>query len=244
MAGRRTDHTYAFFCDESGISNDRFCVVGGLCLHKDTIGDVHRNIAAFRKEHGMHAELKWSKVSNQKIDQYKSLVDYFFAMNNSNLIHFHCVIFDNHRWRNGDFNNGDRDMGISKLYYQLLHHRFAKVCGSSESLFVCMDRRNSSTSLNDLRDMLNAASRRDFSHKGPFKEVISEDSKLDDLLQLNDVILGAVCAAKNGKHILPSTRQAKREIAELVLEKSGIGSYDVNTPKAQNRFTIWNFRAR
>lgn len=232
---------FAFYADEAGISQDRFTVVGGMCMRNGTAADVYASIAKYRQEHGMKAELKWSRISNQKIDQYLALVDLFFALNNTNKVQFHSVIFDSHKANHGRYNNGDPDIGLSKLYYDLILHKFVKRCGKSGSLFVCVDKRNSSTSLHDLLKMLNASAKRDFGiNDGPVKQLLARDLKSDCLLQMNDVILGAVCAARNGKHLLSHTRAAKRDVAQYVLEKSGLESFDTDSPKIVNRFTVWN----
>jgi hypothetical protein len=236
---------FAFFCDEAGISNDRYTVVGGLSMHRDNIPSVLKNMAVFRETFNMTKELKWTKITDAKLEPYKQLVEYFFAMNNVNLCQFHCVIFDSHAWRHRKYNDGDPDVGLSKLYYQVMHHKFAKACAPHGSLYVRLDHRNSSTSLHDLRRMLNAAANRDHGVQGnPYKAVESADSKECDILQLNDVVLGAVCAARNGKHLLADTRVSKRAIASLVLEKSGLGTYDTDSPRSVHRFTVWNFRPR
>jgi len=244
MGGLLSPQDYAFFGDETGISHDRYTVVGGLCVHKNTIPVVHKNIAEYRDKYNMKAELKWTKVSNQKVSEYTALVEYFFAMNSTNLIQFHCVIFDNHKWNHRKYNDGDPDIGLSKLYYQLLHHKFGGYSGKVGSLFVCLDHRHSTTAHETLRKMLNAAAARDHGiTTEPFKQIVSANSKSDDLLQLNDVILGAVGAAKNGKHLLASSRQSKRDLAALVLKKSGL-PFDVDTPRNVMRFVVWNFRPR
>jgi hypothetical protein len=93
--------------------------------------------------------------------------------------------------------------------------------------------------------MLNKAAARDHGiTTEPFKVIEPADSKQCDILQLNDVILGAVCAARNDRHLLESGRVSKREIAEPVLEKSGLSSFAMDTPKPMNRFTIWNMKPR
>lgn len=200
---------------------------------------------AFRREHNMTRELKWTKVTNGKVDEYKRLVEYFFAMNNVNQCQFYAIVFDSHKWKHKKYNDGDGDKGLSKLYYQILLHRFAKHCAKHGDLYVRLDKRNSSTSLHDLRGMLNNASARDYGiATSPFKVVESADSKECDILQLNDVILGAVCAVRNGKHILETTRESKREIGKLVLEKSGLRTFDTNSPKGNYRFSIWNMQPR
>lgn len=172
-------------------------------------------------------------------------MEYFFALNNSNKLHFHAVIFDSHAWNHQKYNDGEGDTGLSKLFYQLVLHKFMKKCGTGgSSLYVCLDHRNSKTSLEDLRRMLNAAGARDHGLGDCLKQVVSKHSHDDDLLQLNDVILGAVCAIRNGKHLLADYRRAKRLIALDVLEKSGLESFERDSPRDINRFTIWNMRPR
>ena len=236
---------YAFFCDESGISTDRLTVVGGLSMHRNSIDRILTKMSDFRSQFNMTKELKWTKITDAKIAEYKHLVDYFFLMNKTGQCQFHCIIFDNHKWLHAKYNGGDRDVGLSKLYYQVLHHKFGKVCAPHGSLFVRVDRRNSSTSLEDLRRMLNAAMARD--HKitnNPWKVIEPEDSKQCDILQLNDVILGAVCAVRNGKHLLEAGRESKKAIASHVLEKSGLSSFDYDSPRSVTRFTVWNMQPR
>ena len=243
MPGIIPPQTFAFFADESGTSGDRFTVVGGICVHRNTLQGVHDSMKLYRDTHNMHSELKWSKISNQKEVEYEKLVDYFFALNNNNHLQFHCIIFDNHQWNHTRYNGGDADVGLSKLYYQLLLNKFAKHCAPHGELFACLDHRNSSTPLEDVRRMINAALRRDHGiQTHPLKQLVSADSKTEDLLQLNDVILGAVCAIRNGKHLLATTRSAKKNIALKVLEKSGATNFEGNF--SAQRFTVWNMRPR
>lgn len=247
MPGFCPPQDYVFFADEAGISNDRFTVVGGLCVRGSAVPGLHANIDAYRLLHNMHSELKWSKVSNQKIDEYKALVELFFAMNNANVLHFHAIVFDSHQvdFKRIREDGHDSDKVLSRLYYQLVVHKFAKLYPSDSGMCVCLDHRNSSTPLEDLRRMINATLARDHAiPHNPVKQLISQDSCDDDLLQLNDVILGAVCAARNGKHLLAEYRPAKRELAALVLEKSGLQSFEMNSPRGVERFTIWNFQTR
>jgi hypothetical protein len=245
MPGFCPPQDYVFFADEAGISGDRFTVVGGFCVRRNMIPQIHASIEAYRERHNMTAELKWSRVSNQKFEEYKAFVDLFFALNNSNQIHFHALVFDSHKANHKKFNNGDSDVGLSKLYYQLIVHKFAKLYPSEQGMCVCLDHRNSSTPLNDLREMINSTLARDHGipHR-PVKQLVSQDSKADDLLQLNDVILGAVCHSRNGKHLLAETRPAKRDIAQLVLNQSGLTTFDENSPRNVHRFSVWQFEPR
>ena len=233
---------YVLIADESGISNDRYVVVGGLAMHRSALVGAYEALAAYREAHSMRAELKWQRVSDQKLKEYLALVDYFFAMNERGAISFHCIVFDAHQWNHKKYNEGSEDIGLSKLYYQLILHKFIKTYGSRGDLYVRLDHRNSKTPLDTIRRMLNNAAR-GFGLTQPLKQLVSCDSRACDLLQLNDVILGAVCAARNGRH-LTAGRQAKREIAARVMDRSGLGDFAQDSSRWQGRFTVWNMRPR
>jgi hypothetical protein len=163
-------------------------------------------------------------------------------MNSANHIHFHALIFDSHKTDYKRIGERDSDKVLSRLYYQLLVHKFAKIYPNTEGMCVCLDHRNSSTPLEDLRRMINATLARDHNiTHGPVKQLVSMDSCCDDILQINDVILGAVCAARNGKHLLVETREAKRTIAQQVLDKSGLKTFERSSPRGVRRFSVWAF---
>lgn len=236
---------FIFIADEAGISNDRYTVVGGLAMHKNTLVSAYSTLKEYRRKHNMTAELKWQRVSNQKLDEYKALVDYFFAMNSSNYMHFHSIVFDSHQWNHRKYNEGDQDIGLSKLYYQLMLHKFVKIYAKKGELFIRVDHRNSQTPLEDIRRMLNATAARDHGiTTSPVKQLVACDLKACDLLQLNDVILGAVCAARNGRHLIEGGRLAKRAIAQHVLDQSGLETFERDSPHGLKRFTVWNMKPR
>ena len=237
------DQDFIFVADEACISNDRYTVVGGICMHKNTVDQVLNTLSKYRKDYNMLAELKWSKISPQKLLEYEFLVDYFFAMNNVNHLQFYCLVFDSHQWNHKKFNDGDRDVGLSKLYYQLMLHKFVKNCGKSGTCYARIDKRNSTTVIEDVRKMINKAAYSKFGYcDSPLKQIVPMDSKNCDILQLNDVILGAVGAARNGKHLLGGGNQAKKAIAKKVIELSGLENFSIDTPSNITRFTVWNFK--
>lgn len=237
--------SFSFFADESDITNARYSMVGGTATQSASLRYIYTRIFALRKRHGMYAEFKWSKVSNQKFEAYRDLVDLYFELLNDGALAFHGATFDNHKWKHSIYNQGDRDLGLSKNYYQLILHRFIRFYGERASLYVCLDRRWSSTKLPDLHRILNAGATKDYGLSfGPVRMLEARDSKKDDMLQLNDVILGAVSSVKNGRHEDPNTRSSKAELAKLVLLNSGLKSFEYDSPKAATRFTLWNREAR
>ncbi len=236
---------FAVFADESGISNDRHMLVGATVVRKVFVRSLYQAMSDFRQEHSMFSELKWSKVSNQKLAEYKALIDIFFDFLERKALTFHVTTFDNHMWDHRRFNDNDPDLGISKLYYQLLLHQVVRWHGDLATLYICLDRRLSTTPLQKLHRILNAGAKKEYKLSfGPVRVLTAKDSKKDDLLQLNDVVLGAVAAYKNKKHEIPGAREAKVELARYVLDHCGLTSYDRDSPRSKTDFTVWNRRPR
>lgn len=220
-------------------------MVGGTATSSAALRSIYTRIFDLRKRHNMFAEMKWSKVSDQKVEAYRDLIDLYFRLLDDGVIAFHGATFDNHKWKHSLYNHGDRDLGLSKNYYQLILHRFIRFYGEQAGLYVCLDKRQSSTRLPDLQRILNAGAAKEYGLDfRPVRTLDSRDSKKDDMLQINDVILGAVSSVKNNRHIAPNTRASKAELAKLVLKHSGLGSFNKDSPPQSKSFTIWNREAR
>ncbi|MEW5799103.1 MAG: DUF3800 domain-containing protein [Bacteroidota bacterium] len=237
---------YHIYCDESRQSKDRYMVLGGIVMEHTEILRFADTMKKFRQEQKMTAELKWSKVSTQKLPEYKRFVDYFFALNNTNYIHFHSIIIDNHQVNHKKFNKGDKELGFYKFFYQLLLHCFGKIyCTSTNNvrLFVHLDNRQTKYKLSTLKTILNNGMAKKFSILyRPFVAVEPVESKISDLLQISDIILGAMGYQKNGYHLLAESKKGKIELAEYIASSAGLKTLTENTLKSNQRFTIWNFR--
>ena len=97
---------YHIYCDESRQSKDRFMVIGGTIIPSGNVEQFNKTMQKYRTEQKMFSELKWSKVTNQKLAEYKRFVEYFFALNNTDNLHFHCIIIDNHQVNHKKFKMG------------------------------------------------------------------------------------------------------------------------------------------
>ncbi len=71
-------------------------VIGGTIIPLNNVEQFNKTMQKYRTEQKMFSALKWSKVTNQKLAEYKRFVEYFFALNNTDNLHFHCIIIDNH----------------------------------------------------------------------------------------------------------------------------------------------------
>ena len=79
------------YCDESRQTQDRHMVFGGIILPAEALAPFNDAMSLWRKSQNLMAELKWTKVSGQKLAEYKSLVDLFFSV--SGTLRFRSVVF-------------------------------------------------------------------------------------------------------------------------------------------------------
>jgi len=246
MCDEASNPVFHIYCDESRQSEHRFMVLGGLVIRATNVPNFNATMAKYRAETNMHAELKWTKVSPQKLPEYKRFIDYFFALNNANQVHFHTLLIDNHQVDHKRFSGGDKELGFYKFYYQLLLHAFGRRYGQKEQghrLVVHLDHRNSSYSLDTLKKVLNKGMGKKFQVPGnPFVSVESRDSKKEDLIQIADLLLGAVGFQKNGLHLLAESKRAKVDLAAYIAAQAGLSDLIVDTQRSNHRFSIWNFR--
>ena len=217
-------------------------------MDTDDIPKFNSTMQKFRKEQNMSAELKWSKVSIQKLTEYKRFIEYFFALNNTDNIHYHCLIVDNHQINHKKFSQGDCESGFYKFYYQLLLHCFGKKYCTNENrvrLITHLDYRNTNYSLSTLKTVLNSGINKkcDINYD-PFVSIEPVDSKKSDLLQICDILLGAMGYQKNGYPILATSKKAKIELADYIAFKAGLKNLSDNTLRGNYRFTIWNLRLK
>ncbi len=155
---------------------------------------------------------------------------------------------DNHLVDHKKFSKGDKELGFYKFYYQLLLNCFGRtygLTGDNPRFIVHLDRRNSSYSLGALKVILNRGMRKKFKvTSDPFRSIEPHDSKQVDLIQLNDLLIGAIGFQKNGYDLVAGTRQAKIALADYIAQEAGLADLRSDTPFRQVRFKIWNFRLK
>jgi hypothetical protein len=63
------------YCDESRQTADRYMVLGGLITVRENENTFHEAMKLYRQSNNMQAELKWTKVSDQKLVLYPNNAD-------------------------------------------------------------------------------------------------------------------------------------------------------------------------
>lgn len=227
------------YVDESSQNNHRYLLIGGVGVMLPGLAALVDSIGKARLPDLPSGEVKWSKVSKAKLAAYKRIVDVLF--DNPNNIHFHCLVIDTTLLDHKRFNAGSREIGFNKEIYQLAM-KFARLYSCLFHLYP--DRRETSQKPEDLRLILNRGCRKKGDKRDwPFRRCQFRDSKNTPLLQLVDVVMGAVAFKLNGHDVKTGASPAKCDLMTYVLERAGIKDvFKDATPR--NGFSIWHRRLK
>jgi hypothetical protein len=234
----------ALFCDEAGKDTDRFLAVGGLIVSHDNATYLRQFFSKLKSELSLSTEVKWNKLDRGNKTKFQQIIHRSFYMIEQNRMQFHCILIDFDRFNHNLRKDGGKGESIKRMYYQLILHRLGKLHGESHRLFVFPDKCNELKGLTELKSALNIDIERKFGFRpGPLKAIELRDSQDEIFLQINDLILGAICYQKNKRYSDKSAGQAKANLAGDVLGLSALEHLDQNTPLTAKNFTVWNLQS-
>ena len=232
------------YCDESRQTADRYMVLGGVITTREVEPLFVNTMQLYRQSHKMFAELKWTKVSDQKLAEYQALIDLFFSLNRS--IHFKAIVIDTQEIDHRKFNHNDPELGFYKLLYQFLLHSFGAYLNPNDRCLVFLDQRTTSHyKLSTLCAILNNGLHKKFPQLvQPIRNIQAVNSKKSDFIQIADILMGAIGYQMNGAHMRSGAKKSKVILAEYIAQKSGLVNLLQPTPYSQKNFSIWHFHFR
>lgn len=229
------------YVDESSQTAHRYLVLGGIICCPEVQPDIERSFWEARGRDLPAGELKWTKVSPSKLDAYRRVIDVFWQRARI-LPVFHSAVIDMHKRNESLFNGGSREIGFNKEIYQLLM-KFGRT-HKGYAYHVFPDERQTSSSTEDLRMILNQGMRKNQNRPDwPFRRVHFRSSHDEPMLQLTDLLIGALAFRLNGHREAKDASKAKCELSDYVLDQARISNVFVDT-SVTGRFTVWHRQLR
>lgn len=184
--------------------------------------------------------MKWTKVSPAKLDAYKRVADVFWQRPKIAPV-FHSAVVDTHLRNERHFNDGNREIGFNKEIYQLLM-KFRRLHGGY-AYHVFPDERKTASRTEELRTILNAGARKKGQANYPFRRVHFRSSHDEPMLQITDLLIGAIAFRLNGHRMAQGASKAKCELSDYILDRARIRDVFTDT-SVSGKFTIWHRQLR
>jgi hypothetical protein len=231
---------YHIYCDESSQTKHRFLVIGATICKASVAPRIAATIEHIIKPHGGTSELKWEKVKRRNLPMYKAVADGFGQMVTGSFLHYYALVVDTTKVDHKKYNEGDAELGFSKFLFTLLF-KFARVYRPEYRFHVFLDERTTKHTPDLLRTILNARARRqqirDFD---PYRTVEFAKSENSRIIQLTDLVTGAIASATNMHHLAPTASKHKTEMMHYMVKCCGVRSLAIPTPVPGKGFDIWH----
>ena len=209
---------YNIYCDEScHLEHDhqKIMVLGAIRCPKEFRKQIVEDIRKIKEKNGMNkfCEIKWTKIANCKLEMYKELIDYFF---NNDLLSFRAVIVDKTKLKHQKFKQ-NHDTFYYKVYYQLL----SRIIVPNYENYIYLDIKDTkgARKVRKLREVLSNGIY-DFDMKC-IKNVQNINSKESELLQLSDILIGAISYLNRNEYEKYNYSKAKMKIINMIIKYSG-----------------------
>jgi hypothetical protein len=249
----RPANTGFAFCDEA-YTNDRFFVLGAVLFAAEgpknaakVVEAQEDEINAIKSEYGLEGRVKWSKVPTKpgkKLEGYKAVLRFFLKQKS---YFFKCMIVDTHANPLGNRKlwSGDPLIGYLKFYSVFLAdglmQRFPNYYYDiTIDAYTFRDD-------NDCKTLERSIEGRYIRKAGP-QAALSHcrlracDEESSQLLQLTDLLVGAVGFSWNGGKERTTARAATRkQLVTLIEEELNLNLSDP-TPWSKLKFNIWLLR--
>jgi hypothetical protein len=228
--------SYNIYCDEScHLEHDHLgvLVLGAVWCPADKVREVMTRIKEIKARHAVAAgtEVKWVKVSPAKLALYLELVDYFFDDDD---LRFRALIVPDKSKLDHPAFQQEHDDWYFKMYFDMIK----VLLGPKNEYRIFLDIKDtrSSAKVAKLHDVL-CNNLYDF-HREILKQIQTVRSHEVQLLQLCDILLGAVGYANRELH----TSLAKVKLVERIRQRSGY-TLRRTTLYGESKFNLFAWRA-
>ena len=228
------------YCDEScHLANDgqKKMVLGTIWCPTEKARPISKRIFEFKAKHGIghDTEFKWSKVSKNKINFYLDLVDYFFDDDD---LHFRGLIVEDKSTLDHERFKQTHDDWYYKMYFTLL-----KVILDPEKkyrIYLDIKDTRSADKVRNFHDIL-SKSIYDFDRR-IVERVQNIRSHESAIMQLNDLILGALSHFQRSEGRTDTGSEWKLKVIERIKQRSG-KSLTRSTLYRESKFNIFFWSA-
>jgi hypothetical protein len=225
---------YVIYCDESrhdGGNNNRYMAIGGLWVDRDRKEDLTKELRHLLREVNLLSEIKWSKVSSKKLEEYKKIIDFFFENKELN---YRVIVVDQQKLDLTKFHGGDKELGFYKFYYELIRHW---ILPSNYYLILLDYKKNKGADrYTTFKTILERVASK---QQAWITDLTIIDSKESPLAQLSDLLTGAVAAS----WCQFQGDTAKYQLAEYIASKTVSKNLTVGSASpAFSKFNIFNIR--
>jgi hypothetical protein len=223
------------YCDEScHLENDHKpnMVLGAIACPKSYVKTANAALRKIKEKHGLKGrEVKWHKVSPSKTDFYIEYINYFF---NTDELRFRGLLAPKNQLNHSRYSQ-THDGWYYKMYYLLID----ALINNQNQFHVFLDIKDTSgvERRRRLREVI-CNTHHDFD-SSLIRDIQAIRSDEVELVQLTDLLIGAIMSTNNVQQPCEST--AKIKIINTIKSKSRY-NLTLSTPRGERKFNLFHWQ--
>jgi len=224
---QNTQSQVNIYCDESGIGgNDRYLLFGSLFCPEEKEKEVQNLIKRYREEQNLSKEMKWEKISKRYLAKYRGYIGIFF---DSPWMQYNCIVIDKHHVLYAERFKRDPKLAFIHFLHLLLTRNMNY--GTKYRVFLDEGMIGGSYTYSNIFKRNN-----EWVEQRPnlslFESLCSIDSSEHDLVQITDILSGAIRSRFERRF----SSDIPRDFSNFVANRGGLGSSTIRYPRKLN---VW-----
>jgi hypothetical protein len=240
----RPEHARVEVYGDETLSRGAYDILGALWISADEAAKLQVEIQELRVLHGginPGMELKWKKCGGTTPHPlYDAVIDLVMGRIMGKRMAFKCLVIERALVDNKAWNDGDAELGFFKAWHTLLRS-WLRPKRTFDVRLDALELQRAGR-LDDLRNVLNACGMKDLGiDYWCCGSVEARDSKAEDLIQVVDLLIGAVGYHWSGGHLANGASQRKMQLAERIARHLGKRSLKFESKSWEKRFNVWRY---
>lgn len=241
------EHARVEVYGDETLARGPYDILGALWISASEAEQLHAAIRELRAAHGgvnPDMELKWKKCGGTNPHPlYDAVIDLVMERIMGRRMAFKCLVIERALVDNKMWNNGDAELGFFKAWHTLLRP-WLRARRVFDVRLDAIELRKAGR-LDDLRNVLNACGMKDLGiNYWCCGSVEARDSKKEDLIQVVDLLIGAVGYHWADGHLEVGASQRKIQLANRIARRLGRRSLKFESKASEKRFNVWRYKPK
>lgn len=227
---------YNVYCDESChlvTNNSKYMLIGAVYCPKDKTKKINEYIKHLKANYNLsnNIELKWNKIDKKTEKLYVDIINYFF---NQDYLKFRVIVIDKTILNHEKYNQTENDF-YHKIYYEMLQY----IISPENSYNIYPDIKDTNSYYYHQIMMSFLRKKIDDTNYQTIKKVQPIRSYESSILQINDILIGALSYYYRNLNTNPSKLKVMEEIKKLYN-----GPLDVTSSYSNTKFNIFIWKPK
>lgn len=234
---------YHIFADETCQTKHAWMALGTTAVSDENLERVRVELLNLKEKMGLQGEIKWEYTNKKNLERYKTMATAYFKFLHEGILQFHAMIIPMADFDYQAFGDEVPEAAYNRLFHHLLVWMYcADRSHRARKYYVFFDERTSKVPWRPFQiAVCRSAARRFGMDHWPFRKMAYEDSRAEIMLQVNDLILGAIGFWRNKKHTVEPTKGSpKGALARHIKNATGLNSLFDN-PRSTS-FSMWKMK--